>query len=230
MNLDPVTDLTRRNTVVQMIRRQIVSGAVAPGQKLTETDLANQLGVSRAVLREAIRELVASDLLVALPYRGLYVREFTRRDLTELYSLRTALEKMAFTQAWARRTPAALAELERRHAALVAATRRGEDPLEVIELELALHDWCYELSDHRMLAEAWNRLKPNLQFYFALHQRAHNRPGPRTDAHEAYVTLASGGDLAAMLDHLEHHMRQGLERTLLTLTAMERDTPAATRD
>jgi DNA-binding GntR family transcriptional regulator len=223
MKLSPLTEDTRRDHIVRSIRALIVSGAVPAGERLTETDLATQLGVSRAPLREAIRALVGSGLVVSQPYRGLFVRGYSHRDLEELYSLRTTLEKMAFREAWGRRTPAALADLDARHDALVAATVAGDDAAEAIELELVLHGWCYGLSGHRLLQEAWARLRPNLQFYFMLHQRAHARPGPRCDAHETYVNLARGADLDAMLDHLDAHMRQGLERTLGCIDAAERN-------
>lgn len=223
MKLERLTESTRREHIVRSLRELIVSGAVPAGERLTETELSAQLGVSRGPLREAVRELVSDGLLVSQPYRGLFVRDFTRRDLEELYSLRTILEKLAFRECWDRRDAAALADLDARHAALVAATERGDDSVACVELELALHGWCFELSDHRLLLDAWQRLWPSLQFYFALHQRAHARPGPRADAHETYVARAHGDDLDAMLEHLDEHMRQGLERTVRLL-----DTEAGT--
>jgi DNA-binding GntR family transcriptional regulator len=228
MKLAPLVEDTRRSQIVRRMRDQIVSGTVAAGQRLTETDLSEQLGVSRAPLREAIRELVAAGLLVSVPYKGLFVREFTRRDLEELYSLRATLEKMAFREAWDRRTPEALTDLDRRHDALVDATLQGDDPAISIELELVLHNWCYELADHRLLTEMWQNLRPNLQFYFTLHQKAHGRAGPRSDAHRIYVTCAKGDDIGAMLDHLDDHMRQGLERTLALLGTAKADNEAIT--
>ena len=81
-------------------------------------------------------------------------------------------------------------------------------------MELHLHSWCYEVSGHSLLAKSWERLKPNLQFYFALHRQAHNRTGPLREAHDVYIERACGDDLDAMLSHLETHMRQGLEKTL----------------
>ncbi|QOL81371.1 GntR family transcriptional regulator [Pseudooceanicola spongiae] len=218
MKLSPLGEATRRDQIVRSLRDLIVSGAVPAGERLTETDLSSQMGVSRAPLREAIRELVSSGLLVSQPYRGLFVREFSPRDLEELYSLRTTLEAMAFRHCWDLRDDAALADLDRRHCDLVRTVERGDDPARAIELELALHSWAYELSGHRLLNEAWQRIHPNLQFYFTLHQRAHSRPGPRRDAHEVYVARARGQDLRAMLDHLEDHMRQGLLHTAQLLT------------
>lgn len=213
VGLRPVDDQTRRGQIVRRLRDLIVSGAVLPGQRLTETELAAQLGVSRAPLREAIRELVDSGLLVSVPYKGLSVRSVTRRDLEELYSLRTVLEQFAFRQCWDRRDDAACDDLKRRNTDLARVVTAGEDPILAIELELKLHAWCFELAGHRLLRESWERMKPNLQFYFTLHQKAHGRTGPLREAHDVYVRCACGDDLDAMLAHLEAHMRQGLETT-----------------
>lgn len=215
--LDRLDDQTRRGQIVRRLRDLIISGRVEPGARLTEQDLAAQLGVSRAPLREAVRDLVESGLVVSAPYKGLFVRSASRRDLEELYSLRTALEQFAFRLAWPRREGLALAELDRRKRALDDAVDAGVDPVGAIEAELALHGWIYELADHRLLMQSWERIRPNLQFYFVLHQRAHGRSGPLRDAHDAYVALAGGDGLDAMLAHLESHMRQGLERTLLAI-------------
>lgn len=209
--LDRLDDATRRSQIVRRLRDHIVSGLVAPGTRLTEQDLAARLGVSRAPLREAVRDLVESGLVISEPYRGLFVRSATRRDLEELYSLRTTLEQFAFRLAWPRRTAAALADLAARKAALDAAVDAGSG---AIEAELRLHGWVYSLANHRLLQQSWERIHPNLQFYFVLHQRAHGRAGPLREAHDVYVATAGGDDLQAMLDHLEDHMRQGLAQTL----------------
>lgn len=214
MKLEPIGDHTRRDLIADRLQDLVVSGQVDPGVRLTEVDLSEQLGVSRTSLREAIQQLVATGLLVSVPYKGLFVRGFTARDLEELYSFRTTLEKFAFRECWSRRTAKDCDDLRGRNDRLVAKVEAGDDPAGAIELELNLHGWAYELSGHRLLREAWTRLHPNLQFYFTVHQQAHQRPGPQKNAHEVYVEFATGDDLDLMLDHIDAHMRQGLERTL----------------
>lgn len=217
MRLSPLDEDTRREKIVRAVRDLIVSGQVAPGARLTETQLAAQLGVSRGPLREAIRDLVESGLVISLPYKGLFVRAFSRRDLEELYSFRTTLEKMAFRECWNKRDAEARRSLRERHDALIRAGS-SDRPDQTIELELALHSWCYELADHSLLSKAWHRLRPNLQFYFALHQQLADAACQRHEIHETYLACALGDDLEAMLTHIEAHMRQGLERTLGTMS------------
>jgi len=212
--IKPLSDSTLRGRTTTHLKQLIVAGELQPGTRLTEKGLADALGISRGPLREAIRELVDIGLVVSEPYKGLFVRQVTRKDLEEIYSLRTSLEQFAFRECWNKRNPSALSDLKQRNAKLSATVKAGQDRLGVIEDELHLHSWSYELSGHQLLLQSWNRLMPNLQFYFAMHQQAHERPGPKRHAHDIYLELACGEDLNAMLEHLRDHMRQGLETTM----------------
>ncbi|WCR12272.1 GntR family transcriptional regulator [Paracoccus stylophorae] len=216
--LRPLDDGTVRRRVVQLLTDHIVRGDFAPGQRLTEQQLANALNVSRGPLREAIRELAEIGLLVSLPYKGLYVRSVTHKDLEELYSLRTALETFAFERCWDKRTDAAKADLRQRSADLKATIDIGLDGARAIEQELHLHSWCFELSEHSLLMKSWKSMRVNVYFYFSLHQQALNRKGPLRQSHDQYVDRACGDSLSLMLAHLKGHMRQGLETTVNALS------------
>jgi DNA-binding GntR family transcriptional regulator len=213
-NIEPVQVNTLRDHALEQLKSMIMKGELEAGSKLTETFLSKSLGISRAPLREAIRELIDMRLLVSQPYKGLFVRTASPEDLEEIYSLRTLLEKLAFERCWHKRTPEQLDKLKQLNAALIETIDQGNDADESISRELNLHSWCYTLSEHSLLIDSWERLKPSLHFYFTYHQRAHKRKGPFREAHEEYVALASGDDLPAMLDYLEKHMRQGLDTTI----------------
>lgn len=216
--LQPLDDGTIRRRVVNMLTEHIVKGNFSPGQRLTEQQLATSLKVSRGPLREAVRELVDTGLLVSLPYKGLYVRSVTRKDLEELYSLRTVLETFAFERIWNHRSDTAKDDLRRRSEALKKTIDAGEDGQRAIEQELHLHSWCFDLSDHDLLQKSWQSMRSNVYFYFSLHQQAHNRSGPLRQSHDQYVELACGDDLDSLRSHLKDHMRQGFETTLEVLS------------
>ena len=213
-NIEPIESGTVRSRVAQKLSYHIISGDIRPGERLTERELAETLRVSRGSVREAVRDLVQTGLLESQPYRGLYVRSISRRNLEELYSLRTILETFAFERLWPQRTAEALEDLKSRNAALIAKVDQGGDGLEAIDQELHLHNWCYEFAGHGLLRQSWEGMRPHVRFYFALHQRAHNRKGPLRESHDLYVKLACGDSLKDMLKHLRDHMRQGLEKTL----------------
>src|SRR4051812_42849538 len=81
--------------VVRRLRAEILSGTLAPGERLIEEQLTRRFGTSRAPLREALRLLGQQGLVEHLPRRGVRVVELSPRDIDELFSLRDALERFA---------------------------------------------------------------------------------------------------------------------------------------
>lgn len=96
----------------QMLRTAIVEGQLAPGQRLIEQRLAEELSLSRTPIREAVRMLTADGLVVAERHRGAVVRKLDRDDVLDLYELRGRLEGYACERAATRITPEQLAIID----------------------------------------------------------------------------------------------------------------------
>lgn len=201
---------TLREQLVLTLRNAILEATLPPGARLIETKLAEQLGVSRGPLREAIFQLVEEGLLEQVPFRGTVVRSLSVEDIKEIYSFRILLESFAFKLVWDTRTPEFTRMLDSRHRALAYEIAYG-DQQQAIKRELDLHGLVYEFSKHRSLIDSWNLLRGRVHFYFTLHQQAHHRAAALPDAHDRYVELAKGDDLDAMLAEVEDHMRRGLD-------------------
>ncbi len=84
-----------RQQVLEALRRAIVSGQLAPGQRLTERALIEMLGVSRTVIREALRQIEAEGLIEIVPNKGPVVRELSAEEAKDLYRIRAVLEGLA---------------------------------------------------------------------------------------------------------------------------------------
>lgn len=110
----------------EAIRAQILSGEIAPGERLREEELVRQIGVSRTPVREALRRLEADGYTVVQPNRGAMVPLYTKRDVDEIYGLRALLEGHAARRAATRVTAEQVAHLE----ALSQEFRQLEDRLE----------------------------------------------------------------------------------------------------
>lgn len=202
---------TLRQQLVETLRNAMLSGKIPPGSRLVELQLAEQLGVSRGPLREAVRQLVEEGLIDQVPYKGTVVKTLSTKDVEEIYSFRTLLETFAFERIWDRRCEEFRRSLDARHAALREAIA-AEDRQLAIAREMDLHSTVYEFADHRVLLDSWRMLRGHLHLYFNLHQAAHDRAGPLPDAHVRYVTLAKGDDLAPMRCEIQQHMGRGLRR------------------
>lgn len=81
--------------VVDRLRTGVLQGRYAPGQRLIEADLTQDLRVSRGPLREAFRRLSAEGLLEIVPNRGAMIRRLTLREMRELFQIRVGLETLA---------------------------------------------------------------------------------------------------------------------------------------
>lgn len=99
--------------VAAQLRERIVSGELRPGEELLEAKLAEEFGVSRGPVREALRELAREGLVVDLPRRRTLVSASTLADLIELYDVREALETFAVQVAIRTATPTRLARLSK---------------------------------------------------------------------------------------------------------------------
>lgn len=88
---------TIRDQVYRILKTQIINGTYHPGEKLAEKIVADQLGVSRSPVREAIKQLVGEGLLEYLPNRGAHVRRYTSKDVTDSFAVRRLLEEYAVT-------------------------------------------------------------------------------------------------------------------------------------
>ncbi len=94
-SLSPAHNTDLRQIVYEKLREAILDGIIAPGERLSEVELAEQLAVSRTPVREAIRQLAETGLITLVPRRGAFVILLTTEDARHLYEVRTALELLA---------------------------------------------------------------------------------------------------------------------------------------
>lgn len=97
--VEGITMKTREELVTDALRNGILQGQFRPGDKLDQQELADQLGVSRSPVREALRTLVAEDLVTQYPHRGAIVTERSLTELEEILSIRSHLEGLAASRA-----------------------------------------------------------------------------------------------------------------------------------
>ena len=150
LDFSPIADTTRRAEIVALLRRAILTGQLEPGQKLNELRISEQMRVSRAPLREAMRELVQEGILTSIPYAGTFVINVTAKDIDDAYSFNKVMDELAIERAWKLRDQRFFDELDRRHEAVKQATR-DLDTTRQIETALQLHGLIYEWADNSVL-------------------------------------------------------------------------------
>jgi len=215
---------TAVDTVVAAIVEAIKVGRYAPGQRLVEADLTEELGVSRGPLREAFGRLAAEGLLEIEPYRGALVRRMTRDDLADLYQVREVLEGQAAALAAAHidegdnraRLTAALAEMSAQHS--------GTDISGYMDLNERFHALLVELSGNELLARVVAQLQVQAfrLFYRSLADAA-AREQSVTD-HEAVAAAVLAGDPARAERAMRRHVRRAGQTALAVWPAPARAT------
>lgn len=168
---EPAARLSKRGEIQDMalekISRGLMRGAFVPGQVLSIRNLASALGTSPMPVREALKHLIASNVLEAMASRSARVPRLTEADLRELNAVRISLEGMAATAACANATPELLERLGALNDRLVKAIEDGDIRLCLIANQ-AFHFTLYGASHSRFLMpliEAlWLRCGPTLYY------------------------------------------------------------------
>jgi DNA-binding GntR family transcriptional regulator len=200
--------------VVQRLRQRLIEGAIAPGAKLNERELSEQLQVSRTPLREAIKALAAEGLVELLPNRGAVAALLSAEDVAHTFELIAGLEAQSGELAAARIDTAELAEIRAVHYEMLAAyTRR--DLSAYYRLNAQIHDRINAAARNPVLQRTYVQVNARLQ---ALRFRSNfdERKWQRAVAeHEAMIECLAardaGGMRTLMLQHLQHKRDAVLE-------------------
>ncbi|OLP50583.1 transcriptional regulator [Allorhizobium taibaishanense] len=139
--------------VVDKLREMISRGDLPAGERLNEVALAQAIGVSRTPMREAVKLLASEGLLELLPGRGARVRQFSAKELLDVFDVLGALERHAIEVAVSRMTPKALSEIERLHNQMLDAYKKRSQKA-YFKSNQKLHALIVELSGNPALSNA----------------------------------------------------------------------------
>lgn len=207
-----------------VIRELIVTGELAPGERLIEARLTEQLGVSRPPLREAFAVLAHESLVQLEPRRGASVTALTVQDAFEVTTLRRALEHLAVDLALPLRDAPALQRFRAALATLVAHAADGDDS-NAIHDTIRFHTAFVGLAEHSLLTVSYGSLTPQLHRYMRLNRHARVTQESlleRTERHRIMLDAAVAGDSAALHREIEN------PATVSFLPQLEDSLPEAT--
>jgi DNA-binding GntR family transcriptional regulator len=210
-----------REMVHERVRGALLRGEIAPGERFTESQLAEGLGTSRAPIREALRELEQEGLIVPSGQRGYVLRPVEVDDVRELTLLRIALERLAAALVVERADDDGLGELD----AIVARMEKAEEssPGEALEdLDASFHERLCRLSEHEPLLGVWLSMRDRLTLAMRAMNLAWKPERGYAAAHAKVVKALRSRDTAVAEETIDKHIRAGLERlTSVVATADE---------
>ena len=198
--------------VAELLRQRIFRRELEPGSWIDELKIAEEFGISRTPLREALKVLAAEGLVTMKVRRGAYVTEVSERDLADVYHLLALLESDAVAVVAERASDAQIAELKALHAELEAAAKPGHvDREHFFAINERFHMRVLAIADNRwrdqMVADLRKVMKLN----------RHNsllkagRIAESLAEHRAVMAAIEARDPAAAMARMQAHFRSGLE-------------------
>lgn len=198
--------------IVRVLRDAIISGALSPGERLIEESLAEKFGVSRAPLREALKELAAAGLVVIIPRKGTFVVELTERDIWEIYTLRIALETTAVEILAGTIEPE---QIETLHTLIdeMRDALRGDERESIVELDMELHESLCQFCGHTRLYEAWRRIADQLLSFLAAADQLYD-DSQIIERHLTLVDAIASGNRELAVETIHEHILNAADRLL----------------
>jgi DNA-binding GntR family transcriptional regulator len=164
----PVKRQVLRDEIRDYLVDAIISGEFEAGERIIETRVAEDLGVSQAPVREALRDLELMGFVESAPYRGTTVCRPSLDEILAVYPVRAALEASAGRLSATRMTDEHYARLESELAAMIDAAERN-DPHGQSVANIAFHQVILEASGNRTLLRLWQMMRlPNWTFVTAV--------------------------------------------------------------
>ena len=155
-----------REVVFETLRDAIRKGILKPGERLMEIHLAEQLGVSRTPVREAIRKLELEGYVIMMPRRGTYVSNLSIKDINEVFEIRTSLDSLASGLAAERITDEELEHLQRLLVVIGEAIKE-KNMEKIVEADTKFHDILYQASRNNRLVGIIYNLREQLTSFRA---------------------------------------------------------------
>lgn len=198
--------LPLRDVAFQKLRQAILRGELTPGQRLMEIQLAEQLGVSRTPVREAIRMLEQDGLAVMIPRRGAVVAKISGKNLRDVLEVRLALEELAVQLSCVRMEEedfTALAEANQ----VFAETVTGEDIVRMAEADEQFHDIIYRASDNERLVQLEIQMREQMYRFRIEHLKEKNKRGQLVEGHREILESLRRRDADAATRAIRSHIK-----------------------
>lgn len=194
--------------VAELLRQRIFSRELVPGSWIDELKLAEEYGISRTPLREALKVLATEGLVTMKVRRGAYVTEVSERDLADVYHLLSLLESDAAGVVATQATDAQLKELQTLHRDLEKAVNNRERFFQINE---AFHMRLLEIANNRwrdqMVADLRKVMKLNRHNSLLKSGRIEESLAE----HRAIMEALAARDATATAERMREHFRNGLE-------------------
>lgn len=209
-----------REVVFESLREAIIQGLLKPGQRMMELQLAEELGVSRTPVREAIRKLELEGFLVMVPRKGAYVAGITDKDIVDVFEVRAALEALAAGLAAERITEEEMERLERSVVQISQMTAQSNFEALVLE-DAEFHEIIYRASRNQRLIQVLTNLHEQVHRFRQTTLSRPERTWEALEEHKQIVDAISGRQIELAQRLAREHVENAENSLLNTLQGAE---------
>ncbi|MBR3642021.1 MAG: GntR family transcriptional regulator [Parasporobacterium sp.] len=194
-----------RDIVFKTLREAIITGDLQPGERLMEIKLANELGVSRTPVREAIRKLELEGLVIMTARKGAEVAPINEKDLKEVLEIRKALESLACELACKNIKDSDIRKLRTINGEISAAIE-SDDVDRITTKDVAFHETINEITDNRRLVQMLHQLKEHIYRYRFEYIKEMKNKKIIVDEHERIIDSLAAKDAERASREIKLHI------------------------
>lgn len=202
--------------VYDILKNEICSGIYPPGYQIVETELASRLNISRSPVRDAIHQLSREGLLDYIPNRGVYVKQYTSREVHDIFEIRLLLERYAISHIDPELRDEYMPELMRLIQRLESPDDRSDDAL-----DLHVHEMTVLMTGNKMLYQQFSLLYSMTGAFRSISLNSERMQDLARRSHLALLKAVASGDTKRALQIIQKHMTDSEKQVQLYYKSFE---------
>lgn len=208
---DSVLDLLIRehlnlsDRIFEIIEKQILSGAIKPGERLVETELAENLGTSKSPVREALKKLEGEGIVKLIPRKGYLVRDIDRKSIEDFVDIMIVIEPAIASYALKRKNDAVCKEIDKILNEM-KSTLKKKDHESYVLLNDRFHGLFVDLTENEWFLKFFNTLHKQADMLRSLSLHTRDRFSRSIKEHEAIAEAYKSGDEKRLVEAVRHHI------------------------
>jgi len=196
--------------VASDIKEVIVKGLIKPGEKINETKIARDMGISRSPVREALQELKKEGVVVSIPYKGTFVNLLGQKDIEDMYIIRGLLEAYAIEKV-----------IENKNEKILRCLRENVEDIEkdvekkqlkeLVSKDIEFHRNICNFSGNKKLIDIWEGFQTQIEVLINLESSFYERFQLLAVEHRELLSLIVEGKTKQAQEKVKAHISQALD-------------------
>ena len=205
--------LNLSDRIFEIIEKQILSGAIKPGERLVETELAVSLGTSKSPVREALKKLEGEGIVNLIPRKGYFVRDIDRKSIEDFVDIMIVIEPAIIQSALKKKTEAVCKEIDEILSEM-KRTLKKKDHESYVALNDRFHGLFVDLTENEWFLKFFNTLHKQADMLRSLSLHTRDRFSRSIEEHEDIADAYKRGDEKRLKEAVRYHILMFKENLL----------------